>query len=258
MNSRYYDPQIGRFINADDISILSEGKDLFNGLNLYAYCGNNPVNNTDESGNAWWDWLWKGLVGLIVIVAITAAVVITAGAATLALGASIGTAISIMSGAAVGGLVAGGVSLIGQALTVGLDNLNFGTLAIDTFGGAVFGGITGGVGAIGTLGAQIVGGVSKVALSGLTTILHGVNQHQNISNILKNSGTNMLLTLLLQTTIIGGGYLMKSMSISNVGGNAVTQYLKNIINFIKDSTNTRIALIKVFTGILDIFKGKYK
>ena len=43
LNSRYYDPQIGRFINADDISILSEGKDFFNGLNLYDYCGNNLV-----------------------------------------------------------------------------------------------------------------------------------------------------------------------------------------------------------------------
>ena len=50
LNSRYYDPQICRFINADDISILSQGKDFFNGLNLYAYCGNNPVMFIDTFG----------------------------------------------------------------------------------------------------------------------------------------------------------------------------------------------------------------
>ena len=39
LNSRYYDPATRRFINAD--SILNNGS--FIGLNLYAYCNNNPV-----------------------------------------------------------------------------------------------------------------------------------------------------------------------------------------------------------------------
>lgn len=47
LNSRYYDPEIGRFINADDIANLSNN---FNGLNLYAYCLNNPSNYTDPNG----------------------------------------------------------------------------------------------------------------------------------------------------------------------------------------------------------------
>lgn len=42
LNSRYYDPSIGRFINADDISYI-QPTDI-NGLNLFAYCGNIPVN----------------------------------------------------------------------------------------------------------------------------------------------------------------------------------------------------------------------
>ena len=49
LNSRYYDPSLGRFINADDISYANAG--MLNGLNLYAYCGNNPVMNTDIYGN---------------------------------------------------------------------------------------------------------------------------------------------------------------------------------------------------------------
>ena len=49
LNSRYYDPSIGRFINADDISYI-QPTDI-NGLNLFAYCGNNPVMHTDPTGN---------------------------------------------------------------------------------------------------------------------------------------------------------------------------------------------------------------
>ncbi len=50
LNSRYYDPEICRFINADDISVLDITNIALNGLNLYAYCLNNPVNEVDESG----------------------------------------------------------------------------------------------------------------------------------------------------------------------------------------------------------------
>ncbi|KJR46896.1 Rhs family protein [Desulfosporosinus sp. I2] len=48
LRARYYDPAAGRFITQDTVS----GK-LDNPLsqNLYTYCGNNPVNYTDPSGN---------------------------------------------------------------------------------------------------------------------------------------------------------------------------------------------------------------
>ena len=48
LNSRYYDPEIGRFINADDISYANA--EMLNGFNLYAYCGNNPIMNIDYYG----------------------------------------------------------------------------------------------------------------------------------------------------------------------------------------------------------------
>ena len=47
LNSRYYDPENRRFINAD--TIISQESTL--GYNLFAYCGNNPVNNEDPTGH---------------------------------------------------------------------------------------------------------------------------------------------------------------------------------------------------------------
>jgi RHS repeat-associated protein len=52
LNSRYYDSQTGRFINADCIGYLNPN--TINGLNLYAYCGSNPVMNVDPNGTSFW------------------------------------------------------------------------------------------------------------------------------------------------------------------------------------------------------------
>ena len=50
LQSRYYNPEWGRFLNADDTSILlsSVGSPL--GANMYAYCNNNPINKIDYNG----------------------------------------------------------------------------------------------------------------------------------------------------------------------------------------------------------------
>ena len=54
VSSRYYDPEIGRWINADD-AIAGVGGDI-RGYNLFAYCMNNPVNMSDYTGH-WPQWI---------------------------------------------------------------------------------------------------------------------------------------------------------------------------------------------------------
>lgn len=48
LNSRYYNPEVGRFINADGIIGTLENQQAYN---LYSYVGNNPVNLFDENGD---------------------------------------------------------------------------------------------------------------------------------------------------------------------------------------------------------------
>lgn len=51
--SRYYDPIIGRFINADSTNTLMNTPMAYTDKNLYAYCDNNPVMRVDNGGEFW-------------------------------------------------------------------------------------------------------------------------------------------------------------------------------------------------------------
>ena len=76
LQSRYYDPAFGRFINADDPAVLlDEDAGIIGGLNLYAYCNNNPVIFTDPSGYsaALLGFLIAGLIAGVTVGGIIAA-----------------------------------------------------------------------------------------------------------------------------------------------------------------------------------------
>ena len=81
LKSRYYDPKTCRFITIDDISYLDP--DSVNGLNLYAYCLNNPIMYTDPDGNKpkWWQNLLIAVAGVLLIVSLAIATVATGGTA---------------------------------------------------------------------------------------------------------------------------------------------------------------------------------
>ena len=50
LQSRYYNPEWGRFINADVAEVLNISQENPVSANLFAYCKNNPVNMVDQSG----------------------------------------------------------------------------------------------------------------------------------------------------------------------------------------------------------------
>ena len=84
LGSRYYDPEVGRFVNADDTDVIfAKPQELYH-KNLYVYCDNNPVVRRDLQGYFWetlFDivslgasvvevcvnpgdpWNWAGLIG---------------------------------------------------------------------------------------------------------------------------------------------------------------------------------------------------
>jgi RHS repeat-associated protein len=54
-DARYYDPEIGRFTQAD--TIIPDPSDP-QAFNRYSYARNNPIRYTDPTGNSWWSKFW--------------------------------------------------------------------------------------------------------------------------------------------------------------------------------------------------------
>ena len=102
--SRYYDPDVGRWLNADNTEVLTFDYENHTQYNLFVYCFNNPVNMIDDGG--YWP---KWLTGALNVVG--GAVQMVAGAA---LGATLGwTGVGVV---AAGFLVANGAATVTQGV----------------------------------------------------------------------------------------------------------------------------------------------
>ena len=53
LNTRYYDPEIGRCISPDTTDVLTATPTDVTDKNLFAYCDNNPVMRSDQGGRFW-------------------------------------------------------------------------------------------------------------------------------------------------------------------------------------------------------------
>ena len=150
LKTRYYDPEVGRFMTIDGIEYLDP--ETINGLNLYAYCGNNPVMNVDPEGTWSWKKFWKIFavvaVGIVAVAAVAAITALSGGSLT-----------PIITGALIGAVVSGGISAGVQWATTG--TVNGGQVLVD----AVVGGVLGAFGgsAIGQVGMAIAGGLTSAA-----------------------------------------------------------------------------------------------
>ena len=117
VNSRYYDAEVGRFINADDAEVLTAEHKNFTQYNLYAYCWDNPVNLQDEEGT-WPKWAKKVAIGagaILIGATVAAATAATGGAATVFVGA----ALTGLKGAAISGAVGGAMSAVKHRVSTG-------------------------------------------------------------------------------------------------------------------------------------------
>ena len=164
LQSRYYDPAIGRFINADDASLLGADGSLL-GYNLFAYSQNNPVNLSDDGGNIP-SWATKLIVGTAVIAAAAALTVVTAGTGTalacFAVGALKGAAVGAAMGAATGA-ASGAVShRISTGSWEGVGEAALNGAADGYMNGAISGFVAGGL----TSNACFVAGTAVLAASG--------------------------------------------------------------------------------------------
>ena len=117
-------------VNADIQETLTADFESFAQYNLFAYCFNNPVNMSDETGT-WPSWAKKVVIAVAVVAvvaAVAAVTVATAGAGTaaavIAVGAAKGAAIGMVSGAgmsdgALSGAVTGAITgAAGSAIKV--------------------------------------------------------------------------------------------------------------------------------------------
>ena len=113
LETRYYDPHLGRFLNPDSLAYLGDGEDL-NNYNLFAYCGNNPVMGYDPSGTT--DWSSIGLGALFLGIGLFA---VGVGASVLTCGVATPAMMLLAGGTIVAGAVTAvnGISELGEATT---------------------------------------------------------------------------------------------------------------------------------------------
>lgn len=160
LQSRYYDPQVGRFISPDIISILDETMCEANGLNLYMYCRNNPITYSDPSGRL--GIITALIVAAIVVVSATVIGGVAGGIHAATTGGNFwegfgwGALSGFLIGFAIGTVIVGGPAstwLAGLLVKAGTSAL-VGTV----LGGAIVGG---------TLGA-LSGATLSIAQQGIT------------------------------------------------------------------------------------------
>ena len=200
LNSRYYNPELCRFISPDDVDYLDPG--TINGLNLYCYCYNNPIMYYDLSGNLP-QWAECVIGGALVLgaIALTIATAGVGGALATALGGSLLATIGsgVVVGAAVGAVSGMMINAGTQLIINGTENFSWGEFGKSAWTSAIAGGIAGGVFAGIQYGlsagkiANSVSGLSK-AQTRLNNVFKPLGNVKNLANA-PFSGANIAETV---------------------------------------------------------------
>jgi len=226
--SRYYDPETGRFINMDDINYVDP--ENINGLNLYAYCRNNPIMSCDPSGHE----LISILIGL--------------GIAAL-----------------IGTVVGAGVYATSEVLsyfTTGEWNWSWAMLVGSAFGGAIGGALAFAIPGLGIVGSAFVtGALSQGIGMGLQNTWEG--KSHSFSEILVSSlltGIVSAATAKLTSILKVPGFTGRG-SISQVARQISTKFYNGTVRKITLRTFGKMvtyeAAYSVFNVIADVLINTY-
>ena len=231
LQSRYYDPEIGRFINADN-QIAGIGGEVL-GYNLFAYCMNNPVNMSDPSGY-WPKWTTKlvAAVAVVAVVAVVAAVTVaTAGAGTAIAAVAVGAA----KGAAIGFTVGAATGAAGGAISHRISTGSWGGVGEAALNGMASGALSGAVG--GAITGGITGGLSYN--SGATSAGKGFDTYRQLRNEIGSPGAgNEWHHIVEQSQIAKSGFSPQMiqntnniMTISQTTHRAISGYYSSVQPF---------------------------
>ena len=167
LKSRYYNPELHRFINADSVVSDTGGEIL--GYNMFAYCMNNPVVMSDSDGD-WPKWATKVLIGTAVIAVAAVLTIATAGTGTalacFAAGALKGAVSGAIIGAASGAATSAVKHRIKKKTWKGAGKAAIDGAATGYMTGAITGFVTGGL----SSSTCFVAGTAVLSASGLVNI----------------------------------------------------------------------------------------
>ena len=205
LQSRYYDPAICRFINADTFATTDANG--FLSANMFAYCENNPVGNSDPNGE-----FLNTLIGAVTGAALGAALALVTGENVKA--AAISGAISGgIAGFATDAIIVTGGTALGVAVTYGIAGfvgsaagsiaaqrsegkpVNLGEAAVEGTFGAAFG-VIGGLmtGSVTPMMKQVRQVAGKKAINRGITVGYAVKR--TTRNEARNSGRTIVENIL--------------------------------------------------------------
>ena len=237
LQTRYYDPEVGRFISRDSIEYADP--ETICGLNLYAYCGNNPVMNVDPTGCSWMDTWWGKLLGWITTAALVVGAVVMIGVVAAGVVASGGLLGTVLVGAGVGILAGVGGSIATQGGLTNIGNINPWSVALSGAIGGVIGAVSGamsyGFSQIGKTIGQFVG----FTLNNARHIGTGLK----IANVFRLSASTLMKAGSFAGSALGG--FLGGMLVNNIANDIVAKNFGE--QFVVDNPNyARSGLLKLF------------